>query len=144
MEIGPPSLYHWGTRRTSLPRSKCGSAWHTAINVTPRPSRAARQVASGSSRTIVSASFTGISARSECRQQWKDVIRPEVETHAHLEHARRLAVIRRHARNRLLKSFQIVLDGDQEPLTRVRQRQLPRAPVKQPDAEIAFQRGHVP
>ena len=44
------SAYHCGTRRTSAPRSRCGSAWHIAINVTPRPSSAARHIASGSSR----------------------------------------------------------------------------------------------
>ena len=44
----------------------------------------------------------------------------------------------------MLKSFQIVLDGEKKALTRIRERQLARAPVKQPDAEIAFQHRHVP
>jgi hypothetical protein len=72
------------------------------------------------------------------------VIRAEVETHAHLEHARRLSPIRRHPRNRLLQFFQIVLDGEQEALSSVGERQLACAPVKQPGAKIAFQHRHVP
>lgn len=59
---GPLSAYLCGNRRTSVPRSRCGSAWGTAINVPPKPSSAARHIASGSSNPIVPFNVAGIAA----------------------------------------------------------------------------------
>ena len=47
------------------------------------------------------------------------------------------------ARDRSLQFLQIALDRVKESLAGFRQRQLPRAALKQPDAEIALQHRHV-
>jgi hypothetical protein len=86
--------------------------------------------------------IAGVSSQ-ELREQRHDIIDPEGQTHADLEHAGRLAAVGRHACNRGLQLLQIALDRVQEALAGFRQSELARAAVKQPDTEIPLQHGDV-
>ena len=78
-------------------------------------------------------------ALQEVRQQRQDVFDAEGQAHADPEHAGRFAAVGGDARDRRLQVVEIAPDRVQEALAGFGQRELPRAALKQPDAEIALQ-----
>ncbi len=75
----------------------------------------------------------------ELRQQRHDVIDPEGQAHADLEHAGRLGAVRGDARNRRLQLLQMAPDPVQETLAGFGQGQLPSAAVEQPNTKVSLQ-----